>query len=221
MVLLRLAAATLALQSAAPPPTLPAFAARSLHEKLAAAAPHATHVWRDTVPLTSADRVNGYIEIPRGERRKFELNIATLERFVDRVMPRSLGAYPVNYGFVPQTVSYDGDPFDVLILGPPLRGGDVYEGIAVGVLHMEDEKGLDSKVVTSRVDASGRPLHTLTDIDRRRIGDYFSRYKQHEPGKYSRVGGWGSAGEGLAFVRQTHAFFLGCRAASGDCVPAR
>ena len=95
------------------------------------------------------------------------------------MIPDEIGGYPVNYGFVPQTVSYDGDPFDALVLGPPLPDGQFVRGVIVGVMFMEDEKGLDSKVVLSRIDADGRPLHAA---HRRRssdeIGDYFKRYKQ-------------------------------------------
>jgi inorganic pyrophosphatase len=64
-------------------------------------------------------------------------------RVIDRMIPEDIGGYPVNYGFVPQTVSYDGDPFDVL--GPPLPDGRLLRGVIAGVMFMEDEKGLDSK----------------------------------------------------------------------------
>src|SRR5262245_42510755 len=145
-------------------------------------------------------------------------------RAIDRMIPESIGGYPVNYGFVPQTVSYDGDPFDALVLGPPLPDGQFVRGIAVGVMFMEDEKGLDSKVVLSRVDAAGRPLHPLTAADRDEIGGYFSRYKQDGPGTFSKVPGWGSAAQGLDFVRTTHAFFQQCAGRTGQpctLAPAR
>jgi hypothetical protein len=75
---------------------------------------------------------------------------------------------------------------------------------------MQDEKGLDSKVVVSRVGADGKPLHQLTDADKTRIADYFDRYKRDDddPNTFATVPGWGTAAEGLAFVRATHAFFL-------------
>ncbi|MBA3271111.1 MAG: inorganic diphosphatase [Acidobacteria bacterium] len=160
-------------QPAAPPVGLPEAAAAALQRSIEAARPHETHVWRDTPPLNTDGTVNAYIEITRGERRKFELNIATNSRVVDRVMPRELGGYPINYGLVPQTVSYDGDPFDVLVLGPAIRGGTVVRGVIVGVMHMDDEKGLDSKVIVSRVDGRGRPHHVLGDGDRRRLTAFF------------------------------------------------
>jgi inorganic pyrophosphatase len=194
-----------------PPPILPADAATQLNLSLESAAPHAAHIWRDTPPFAANGLVNAYIEIPRDERRKFEFDMAANARAVDRVMPEALGGYPVNYGFVPQTVSYDGDPFDVLVLGPPLRGGSVVQGLIVGLMHMEDEKGVDSKVVLSPVDRSGRPIHQLEPADRRRMSDFFRRYKRHEPGKFSRVPGWDTAPQGRRYVETTHRFYRECR----------
>jgi inorganic pyrophosphatase len=78
-------------------------------------------------------------------------------------------------------------------------------------MFMEDEKGLDSKVVLSRTGPDGKPLHDLTGAVRREVGDYFEKYKDHEPGGFSTVPGWGSAAEGLAFVTTTHGFFKNCQ----------
>ena len=98
------------------PDTLPATAAAQLAKNLAAARGHSRHVWRDTPPRNADGTVNAYIEISRGDRRKWELDMAANARAIDREIPESVGGYPVNYGFVPQTVSYDGDPFDALVL---------------------------------------------------------------------------------------------------------
>jgi inorganic pyrophosphatase len=193
------------------PPELPAGATASLASSLEAASAHRFHVWRDTPPFADAAAVNAYVEIPRGERRKWEFDMRANARRIDRVMPEEVGGYPVNYGFVPQTVSYDGDPFDVLVLGPPLSGGRVVRGVIVGLMLMEDEKGLDSKVVVSPADARGRPRYMLDAAERNRIADYFRRYKRHETGKFSSVPGWGTAEDGRAYIRMTHAFFGGCR----------
>ena len=76
---------------------------------------------------------------------------------------------------------------------------------------MEDEKGPDAKVVVSLVDGGGRPTHALTEPDRRSMADYFGRYKQHEPEKFSKVPGWGSIADGLSWVQTTHRFFKECR----------
>ena len=199
------------------PSTLPATAVKTLAASLNAARAHKSQLWRDTPPTNSDGTVNAYIEIARGDRRKWEFDMRANRRAIDRMIPISIGGYPVNYGFVPQTVSYDGDPFDVLVLGPPLPDGRFVRGIAVGVMFMEDEKGLDSKVVLSRVDAAGRPLDQLTAAIRKEIGDYFSRYKSQGRGTWSKVPGWGTAEQGLAFVTTTHAFFQQCATRTGPC----
>lgn len=198
------------------PEALPEAAAIQLVKSLEAARGHSRHVWRDTPPRNADGTVNMYVEIPRGDRRKWELDMRTNARAIDRVMPEPVGGYPVNYGFVPQTVSYDGDPFDALVLGPPIEGGKTVRGLVVGLMYMEDEKGLDSKVVLSIPGPAGRPLHELTTDDRQRIAEYFRRYKEHEPGAYSKVPGWSSVAEGIALVTRTHEFFLKCRARSTE-----
>jgi inorganic pyrophosphatase len=194
---------------------LPAAAVSQLARSLAASKPHATHVWRDRPPLNADGTVNAYIEISRGDRRKWEFDMDANARAIDRIMPDEIGGYPVNYGFVPQTVSYDGDPFDALVLGPPIRGGRLVRGTIVGLMFMEDEKGPDAKVVVSITGRDGRPRHTLTDRERRDFSDYFRTYKLHEPGKFSTVPGWGSIADGLAHVTTTHTFFRECRQPSG------
>lgn len=198
------------------PATLPGTAAAQLAKSLEAARAHSRHVWRDTPPRNADGTVNAYIEIARGDRRKWELDMGANARAIDRVIPETVGGYPVNYGFVPQTVSYDGDPFDALVLGPAIDGGETVRGTVVGLMYMEDEKGLDSKVVLALRGTEGRPRHELTPADQQRIADYFRRYKQHEAGAYSKVPGWGSRAEGIALVERTHAFFLECRERSGQ-----
>jgi inorganic pyrophosphatase len=197
------------------PKELPGSATAQLARSLAAAAAHTRHVWRDSAPVNPDGTVNGYIEISRGDRRKYEFDMSTNTRAIDRVIPAQVGGYPVNYGFVPQTVSYDGDPFDVLVLGPPLAGGTLVRGLIVGLMYMEDEKGLDSKVVLSPLGPDGRATHALTPGIRDEIADYFRRYKQGEPGKFSKVPGWGTVVEGRDHVTATHAFFRACRQQPG------
>jgi len=215
-VILALVVAAAPAQLAGPPPReLPAPATAHLAASLEDSRPHARSIWRDIAPLNADGTVNGYIEIARGDRRKWEFNIRRNARAIDRVMPETVGGYPVNYGFVPQTISYDGDPFDILVLGPPIAGGTVIRGTIVGLMHMVDEKGLDSKVVVSPVTRDGRARYALDPPDERRIAAFFTRYKAHEPGKFSKVPGWDSAAQGLAYVQRTHAFFQECRDRAG------
>ena len=208
-----LASLTLMAQVPGPAPTvLPATASVRLMESFKAASAFREHTWRDISPF-AGNLVNGYIEIPKGELTKYEFDMSTNTRKVDRVMPESLGGYPVNYGYVPQTVSYDGDPFDVLVLGPALPGGELVQGVIVGLMLMEDEKGLDSKVVISPVDENGQAKYTLTAEDQARIGEYFNAYKASDtdPKTWSKVPGWGTAEDGLTYVLTTAAFFQQCR----------
>ncbi|HZL93938.1 MAG TPA: inorganic diphosphatase [Vicinamibacterales bacterium] len=194
-------------------PELPAFAATRLSTSLSESKPHAKHVWRDTPPLNEDGTVNGYIEIARGDRNKWEFDMARNARAIDRVIPENIGGFPVNYGFVPQTVSYDGDPFDILVLGPSIEGGSLIRGAIVGLLLMNDEKGYDAKVIVSPL-KKGRPEYALTARVRQEIADYFKRYKLWERDKFSEVPGWGTGGEGLSLIQMTHAFFLECRQVS-------
>jgi len=208
-----LAAAGLSLllvQPPAAPSILPETAVARLVQGLDAARAQRRNVWRDTRAIHSEGTVTAYVEIPRGDRRKWEFDIARNRRIVDRVLPREVGGYPINYGFVPQTISFDGDPVDALVLGRALRGGALIRGEIVAIMHMEDEQGLDSKIVLSPV-MVGKRLHDLTDADRARLTAFFAKYKAHEPGAFSRVTGWGSPEEGLSYARQTHAFFTAKR----------
>jgi inorganic pyrophosphatase len=194
---------------------LPPRGTTQLAASLAAATAHTHHEWRDTAPFTNDGAVNAYIEISRGDRRKWEFDMRANARAIDRMISEAIGGYPVNYGFVPQTVSYDGDPFDVLVLGPPLPGGEFVSGVIVGLLLMEDEKGLDSKVVVSQTDLAGRPRYELTAKVRDEIAEYFRKYKREDAGAFSRVDGWGSIADGRAHVVTTHAFFHKCRTRVG------
>src|SRR5687768_15895749 len=82
----------------APLRALPASATAQLVESLDAARQHMSHVWRDTPAMNEDGTVNAYVEIPRGELRKWEFDMKANARAIDRVMPHNLGGYPVNYG---------------------------------------------------------------------------------------------------------------------------
>jgi inorganic pyrophosphatase len=197
------------------PNVLPREATQRLSESIEASLGKTSHQWRDVRPENPDGTVNAYVEIPRGDRRKWEFDMRENARAIDRVIPRAIGGYPVNYGFVPQTVFHDGDPFDALVLGPALPGGRIARGVVVGLMVMEDAGLADSKVVVSPVGASGQPLYRLTPRDEQRIGAFFERYKRHEPGASTGVPGWGSAADGLEHIRVAHAFFKRCASHAG------
>lgn len=186
-----------------PPP--PAGLEQRVEAYVNAARAYPSHIWRDVPPLNEDGTVNGYVEIPRGESTKWEFRIELNRREIDRTIPHELGGYPVNYGFLPRTVSYDGDPADVLVLGPPLEGGSVTKGRIVGLMKMVDGGELDSKLVISPLDARDRATHTLDAATRTQLENFFNTYKRHE-GKVTHVTGFAGAAEGLVFLNTTAGF---------------
>lgn len=141
--------------------------------------------------------INVIIEIPsHADPVKYEVDKATGAMFVDRFMNTAMH-YPVNYGYVPHTLCGDGDPVDVLVVTPlPLISGSVIRCRPVGMLHMEDEKGLDLKIIAVPVDKLTtlyRDVNTFRDLPRElidRIGHFFEHYKDLEPGKWVKIQGW-------------------------------
>ena len=143
------------------------------------------------------DTFNVVIEIPmNSDPIKYEVDKATGTLFVDRFMTTAM-YYPANYGYVPQTLSGDGDPVDVLVITPvPLIPGVVVTCRPIGILKMEDEAGIDGKVLAVPIDKV-LPIYshwkTVTDINPMRlkaISHFFEHYKDLEPGKWVKVSGW-------------------------------
>jgi inorganic pyrophosphatase len=191
------------------PDRLPPAVHAKLLLDLASAKPFRQHVWRDTPPFNPDGTLNGYVEIERGDPTKWEFRIAKNAREVDRVLPADVGGFPTGYGFVPGTISHDGDPLDVLVLGPPTPAGAVVKGVLRGLLEMTDEKGWDGKVVISPVDDRQMPLFSLDEETTQAVAAFFAQYKKHEAaqGKFSTVSGWAGAPEALRVVRLTERFF--------------
>lgn len=212
-----LAGSALLLAQLQVPSVLPPTATTRLVESLTVARSHDRHVWRDMPPRNADGTVNAYVEITRGERRKWEFDMAANALRLDRTLPAAVGGFPVNYGYVPQTISFDGDPFDALVLGASVDRGQLVTGVVVGIMFMEDEKGHDSKVVLVPPSA-GQAAAEIPAAARREITQFFNRYKVGVPGAFSRVIGWGSASEAFGFIRLTHAFFRRCANTPGqDC----
>ena len=145
---------------------------------------------------------NVIIEIPmRGDPIKYEIDKETGAIFVDRFMSTAMH-YPCNYGYIPRTLSDDGDPCDVLLLSPmPLITGVVVRFRPIGMLRMDDEAGGDSKTLAVPVDALTdlyRNVHEPEDMPELRtkqIAHFFEHYKDLEPGKWVRVSTWVGADE--------------------------
>jgi inorganic pyrophosphatase len=142
------------------------------------------------------------IEIPmRGDPIKYEVDKETGAVFVDRFMSSSMH-YPCNYGYIPRTLSHDGDPCDVLLLSPmPLITGVVVRCRPIGMLKMEDEAGSDSKVLAVPVDQLTGIYRTvqsprdLPEVTTQQIAHFFEHYKDLEPGKWVRISTWVGAEE--------------------------
>ena len=145
---------------------------------------------------------NVVIEIPmRGDPIKYEVDKETGAVFVDRFMSTSMH-YPCNYGYIPHTLSEDGDPCDVLVLSPmPLITGVVVRCRPIGMLKMEDEAGRDAKILAVPVDEllllyqSIEKPQDLPEIQLAQIAHFFAHYKDLEPGKWVRIARWAGPDE--------------------------
>ncbi|MGD8998796.1 MAG: inorganic diphosphatase [Granulosicoccaceae bacterium] len=141
--------------------------------------------------------INVIIEIPaHSDPVKYEVDKKTGAMFVDRFMNTAMH-YPCNYGYVPHTLSEDGDPVDVLVVTPvPLISGSVIRCRPIGVLKMTDESGPDAKVLAVPIDklcTSYRPVKTHEDMPEMllaQISHFFEHYKDLEANKWVKLEGW-------------------------------
>lgn len=143
------------------------------------------------------ENFNVVIEIPaESDPVKYEVDKESGAVFVDRFLTTAM-YYPCNYGYVPRTLSGDGDPVDVLVITPyPLHPGVVVPCRALGILKMEDEAGIDGKVLavpTTKILKMYEPWKTVEDVNPMRlkaISHFFEHYKDLEEGKWVKVLGW-------------------------------
>jgi len=142
------------------------------------------------------DDINVIIEVPLGgEPIKYEIDKASGAMFVDRFLYTAM-RYPCNYGFMPHTLSLDGDPMDVMVVGQrALVPGAVVRVRPVGVLLMEDDGGLDEKIIAVphlKLTRFYEKVHNYTDLPEilvDRIVHFFTHYKDMEPNKWVKVEG--------------------------------
>jgi inorganic pyrophosphatase len=151
--------------------------------------------------------INVIIENPMGgDPVKYEMDKDSGAVFVDRFLHTAMH-YPGNYGFVPHTLSGDGDPVDVLVVGRiPVMPGAVLPSRPVGVLIMEDEAGMDEKIIAVPIDKL-HPYHDnirsyadLRPILREQIEHFFTHYKDLEPGKWVKTVRWGDDQEAKSLI---------------------
>jgi len=143
------------------------------------------------------DEFNVIIEIPMAaDPIKYEVDKESGAIFVDRFMSTAMH-YPCNYGYIPQTLSDDGDPVDVLVITPyPLIPGVVVTCRPIGILNMEDEAGGDAKLLAVPIDKI-LPIYThwqkpedMNQLRLKQIQHFFEHYKDLEQGKWVKVLGW-------------------------------
>jgi inorganic pyrophosphatase len=161
--------------------------------------------WKD---IPAGDKppelLNMVIEVTSGSRDKYEYN-KNWEAFVlDRIIPSSV-VFPVEYGFVPQTWFEDGDPLDIMVLSfAPLTVGCVVKVRTIGTLIIEDEAGLDAKILSVLTnDARFEGYHDITDVHKhqlKEIQEFFETYKRLEPHKWAKVREWKNAKGAMEIV---------------------
>ena len=163
----------------------------------------------DAIPIgaNAPHDVNVVIEVPiGGEPIKYEMDKKSGALFVDRFLYTSM-RYPGNYGFIPHTLSDDGDPCDVIVANTrALAPGAVISCRIVGVLLMEDEHGGDEKLLavpSARLTQRYAHVHNYSDmpeITLKQIEHFFAHYKDLEPGKWVKIVRWGDAEEARRLV---------------------
>ena len=155
------------------------------------------------------EEINVIIEIPANSSPvKYEVDKDTGALMVDRFMATPM-FYPCNYGYIPNTLSEDGDPLDVLVVTPyPLINGAVIRCRPVGVLKMEDESGLDAKLMAVPVDKLStiyQDVKEATDLPPlllQQVEHFFENYKDLEKGKWVKVQGWADAEEAKSEIEK-------------------
>lgn len=139
------------------------------------------------------EEVNVFVEIPQGSSIKYELDKESGVVMVDRFNFTAM-FYPFNYGFIPNTHAEDGDPVDVLVISSySVAPGTVIPARPIGMLEMEDEAGIDTKIIavpTVKVDPFFSNIHDVKDLDemtKKKIQHFFNHYKELEPGKWVKT----------------------------------
>lgn len=150
-----------------------------------------------TAGKTPPDEIHAIIEIPaNGLPVKYEIDKEQDVLMVDRFLSTSM-FYPCNYGYVPRTLSEDGDPLDVLVITPnALVVGAVIRCRPIGLLEMSDEAGVDTKILAvpiTKLTPAYKDVATVSDLPSQQldmISHFFEQYKALESGKWVKINGW-------------------------------
>lgn len=164
----------------------------------------------DKIPATTKNGdFNVIIEIPmNGSPVKYEFDKDASAIIVDRFMQVSM-SYPCNYGFIPHTFSNDGDPADVLVITQyPVIPGAIITVRPVGVLMMEDESGMDEKILAVPISKLDITFDSIQDIDdvpeilKEKINHFFEHYKKLEKNKWVKIVGWENADKAKEIIAE-------------------
>lgn len=152
------------------------------------------------------NEIDVFIEIPQNTSIKYELDKETGVIRVDRFLYTAF-SYPFNYGFIPETHAEDGDPVDVLVLSDKqIMPGCVVPAIPIGMLEMEDEAGIDTKIIavpTAKVDPDYGIWKDIADVPeamKAKMKHFFEHYKELEPGKWVKIKEWKGKKEAMASI---------------------
>jgi inorganic pyrophosphatase len=162
--------------------------------------------WKD-IPAgdNPPELLNMVIEVASGSRDKYEYALKWEAFILDRIIPSSV-VFPVEYGFVSQTWFDDEDPLDIMVLSyAPLTAGCIVKVRVIGALIIEDEEGLDAKILSVLVnDARFEGYHNITDVHKHRlieIQEFFETYKRLEPHKWVKIREWKNAQQAWEIVK--------------------
>ena len=155
------------------------------------------------------EEINVVVEIPQGSFIKYEMDKKDGFIHVDRFAFTSM-AFPGNYGFIPQSHGEDGDPLDALVIATySVQSGTVIPSRVVGMLEMEDEAGIDTKIIAvplKKVDPFFANIEDIDDLDetlKKKIQHYFNHYKELEPGKWVKTKSFLGKSEALKAVSKS------------------
>lgn len=157
----------------------------------------------------TAGEVNVFVEIPKDSNIKYELDKDSGVIMVDRFLYTAM-QFPANYGFVPNTLAADGDPLDVLVLSEhSIAPGTVIPAVVIGMLEMEDEKGVDTKILavpSAKIDPLYGAYKDITDVPeatKNKMKHFFENYKTLEPNKWVKLKEWKGKTDALVAVKSS------------------
>ena len=155
------------------------------------------------------EEVNVFIEIPQGSSVKYELDKESGVIMIDRFNFTAM-FYPFNYGFIPGTSAEDGDPADVLVISSyPVQPGTVIPSRPIGMLEIEDEAGIDTKIIavpSVKVDPFFSKINNINDLDemtKKKIQHFFNHYKELEPNKWVKIKNFLSKEEAYKAIKKS------------------